>query len=255
MVESNDMARLEDHANALESQVLERTRELAATVKELEAFTYSVAHDLRAPLRAIHGFSRVLLEDFPERFEGQPLDYMQRILRASERMSQLIDDLLKLSQVGRGEIERRQVDVSAMVAEIARKLSDRQPTRTVRLDIEPGMVVQGDQRLLLIAFENLLENAWKFTRRRETPQIRAYTMESDGKTTICIQDNGTGFDMTYRHKLFAPFQRLHRTEDFEGTGIGLVTVARIIARHGGTVSIEGVEDRGATVFLSGISGD
>jgi light-regulated signal transduction histidine kinase (bacteriophytochrome) len=239
----------ENQANALEALVAERTRDLAETVKELEAFSYSVAHDLRAPLRAVHSFSRLLLEDYAERFDGEPLDFMQRILRASERMSLLIDDLLKLSQVGRGKIEPVPVDLSAIVTQIAASLREREPARDVRFDIQPGVVTQGDIRLLTIAFENLLENAWKFTRRRDVARIRFHAGEQNGRPAIWIADNGTGFDMRYHEKLFAPFQRLHHATDYEGTGIGLVTVARIIVRHGGEVAINGVEDVGATVSI------
>jgi light-regulated signal transduction histidine kinase (bacteriophytochrome) len=249
MLSEAERAQFEDQTSVLEALVAERTRELAATVKELEAFTYSVAHDLRAPVRAIHGFSRALLEDYGDRFEGESLDHMLRICRASERMSQLIDDLLKLSRVGRGDIERRVVDLSALVAGIGSRLAEREPARDVTLDIEPGVVVRGDARLLTIVLENVLDNAWKFTRRRERAVIRFFTAERDGRRVVCVSDNGTGFDMRYRDKLFAPFQRLHRAEDFEGTGIGLVTIARILARHGGDASIEGVEGHGATVYL------
>jgi light-regulated signal transduction histidine kinase (bacteriophytochrome) len=245
----DERATFETQASALEALVAERTRDLAATVKELEAFSYSVAHDLRAPLRAVHSFSRLLLEDYADRFDGEPLDFMQRILRASERMSHLIDDLLKLSQVGRGKIERVPVDLSAMVTQVAAALREREPARDVRIDIETGVLTQGDYRLLMIAFENLLENAWKFTRRREVASIRFYTADQDGRRTIRIADNGTGFDMRYHDKLFAPFQRLHHAADFEGTGIGLVTVARIIARHGGEVAIDGADGVGATVSV------
>jgi light-regulated signal transduction histidine kinase (bacteriophytochrome) len=245
----DERANFEHQAYALEALVAERTRDLAETVKELEAFSYSVAHDLRAPLRAVHSFSRLLLEDYADRFEGEPLDFMQRILRASERMSLLIDDLLKLSQVGRGKIERAPVDISAIVRQIAAGLREREPARDVRFHIQPGLMTRGDTRLLTIAFENLLENAWKFTRRREVACIQVHAADQHGRTTICIADNGTGFDMRYHDKLFAPFQRLHHATDFEGTGIGLVTVARIISRHGGAVTISGVEGVGATVSV------
>jgi signal transduction histidine kinase len=174
---------------------------------------------------------------------------MQRICRASERMSQLIDDLLKLAKVGRGEIGRGPVDLSRMAADIGAQLSLQEPGRDVRLDVQPGIVVPGDGRLLMIALENLLGNAWKFTRLREQARIRMFaTKDADG-WLIQIADNGTGFDMRYRHKLFAPFQRLHRAEEFEGTGIGLVTVSRIMARHDGGVDIDSVEDAGTTVSL------
>jgi light-regulated signal transduction histidine kinase (bacteriophytochrome) len=246
---------LRDQNAALEVLVAERTRELADMVKELESFTYSVAHDLRAPLRAINSFSRVLSEDYAERFDGEPMAFLQRICRASERMSQLIDDLLKLSRVGRGEVERRAVNLSKLITEIAARVAERdamvdgRTTRDVRLEIEPDVMVAGDARLLTVAFENLIDNAYKFTRFCDHAVIRFDTTSQDGSRVIRVVDNGTGFDMRYRHKLFAPFQRLHREDQFEGTGIGLVTVARIVARHGGKVSIEGVEGQGATVSL------
>jgi signal transduction histidine kinase len=240
---------LELQAVELEALVADRTRELATTVAELEAFTYSVAHDLRAPLRAIHSFSSALLEDHLHRFDGEALDYLHRIAGASERMSQLIDDLLKLSKIGRGEVERKPVDVSAMVATIAMRNAERQPLRRVQLDVEADIVANGDARLLLIAFENLLDNAWKFTRYRDPAIVRVYIAEQSGVRRICIADNGAGFDTRYRHKLFAPFQRLHRADEFEGTGIGLVIVARIVARHGGEATIESAVDQGTTVSL------
>jgi light-regulated signal transduction histidine kinase (bacteriophytochrome) len=244
-----EQCRLQSHNIALEALVAERTRELAATVEELEAFTYSVAHDLRAPLRAINSFSRILAEDYADRFQDEASDYLQRISRASEQMSRLIDDLLKLSHIGRGEIEREVVNLSALVIEIGARLAETEPERDVRLDVEKDITVVGDARLLSIAFENLLANSRKFTRRREIALIKVATTPRHGKNFISITDNGTGFDMRYRHKLFAPFQRLHSAKEFEGTGIGLVTVSRIIARHGGEISIEGVQGFGTTVSV------
>jgi light-regulated signal transduction histidine kinase (bacteriophytochrome) len=244
-----DRDRLQEQTSVLEALVADRTRELAATVKELESFAYSVAHDLRAPLRAIHSFSRALMEDYGDRFDGDALDFMQRIMRASDRMSQLIDDLLRLSHIGRGDIVPAPTDLSAMITEICMRLAEREPGRHVALDVQDGMVVQGDARLLALAFENVLDNAWKFTRKREAATVRAFMEEQDGRRIVRIADNGTGFDMRYRHKLFVPFQRLHRADDFEGTGIGLVIVARVVARHGGEVWIDGAEGEGTTVSL------
>ncbi len=249
MLKGDSPAPLAGQNLALEAVVADRTRELATAIKELEAFTYSVAHDLRAPLRAIHGFSQILLEDFGDRFQGEALDYMQRICRASARMSDLIDDLLKLSQVGRGKIELSPTNLSTLVSEVALRLVEREPARQVRFTIEPGIEVQANARLLTIAFENILGNALKFTRPRSVSEIRLFTREQGPRRLICVSDNGTGFDMRYSHKLFSPFQRLHAADKFEGTGIGLVTVARIIERHGGDVSIEGVVDEGATVSI------
>jgi light-regulated signal transduction histidine kinase (bacteriophytochrome) len=249
MVTLNAHNGLANKSNALQLTFDEQTRELENTVKELESFTYSVAHDLRAPLRAISNFSRILVEDYGDRFQGEPLDYLERIVRSSERMSCLIDDLLKLSRIGRGEVGRHSVNLTDIVTEIAARLHEQDGDRIVRFDIEDKVMTSGDARLLAIAFENLLGNAHKFTRYRDEAVIRFFTAAREGRRIICVADNGTGFDMRYRHKLFAPFQRLHREEEFEGTGIGLVTVARIISRHGGEVWIEGAPNQGATVSV------
>jgi light-regulated signal transduction histidine kinase (bacteriophytochrome) len=241
--------KLNEKADASEALVAERTRQLAATVAELESFSYSVAHDLRAPLRSIQSFANILREDHAHQLQGEALDYMTRIIRSSERMSELIDDLLRLSRIGRGDIRRETVNISAMMSAIGVELAARQPDRKVNLDIQSGIEVQGHAKLLLIAFENLLGNAWKFTGRCDVASIRVFASEQEGLQKICISDNGAGFDMLYLHKLFAPFQRLHRAEDFEGTGIGLVTARRVLARHGGDVTIESIEDHGTTVSV------
>jgi signal transduction histidine kinase len=164
-------------------------------------------------------------------------------------MSQLIDDLLNLSRIGRGDVQRLNVDLSALVAEIAARLSEASGRRDIRLEVEDGVNTVGDPRLLAIALENLLNNAFKFSRHRQIPVIRFYTTTRDGQTVFYVSDNGAGFDMRYQHKLFAPFQRLHLDDEFEGTGIGLVTVARIVDRHAGKVWIEGSQDQGATVSV------
>ena len=249
MVTLIEHSKLIDQTSALEVTVAEQTRELENTVKELESFTYSVAHDLRAPLRAISSFSRILIDDYPERFDGEPMDYLQRIVRASERMSCLIDDLLKLSRIGRGDVGRRPVDLSAIVTEIATRLHEQDGERNVHFDIQDGVTIDGDARLLAIAFENLLGNAHKFTRHCPRAEIRFFTTTHEGRPIIRVADNGVGFDMRYVHKLFAPFQRLHRDDEFDGTGIGLVTVSRIITRHGGEVWIEGAPNQGAAVSI------
>jgi light-regulated signal transduction histidine kinase (bacteriophytochrome) len=242
--------RLRRLASDLENDVAKRTRDLQLAVQELESFTYSVAHDLRAPLRSINSFSRALMEDYGERFAGEPMDYFERICRASERMGRLIDDLLRLSQVGRRTLEIASVDLSALVGDSLARLAELDPTRAHRFTVEPGLLVPGDGRLLTIAIDNLTENAWKFSRRRPTTEIRFWASGGHGDRTFHLADNGTGFDMRYSHKLFAPFQRLHHADDFEGTGIGLVTVSRIITRHRGTVGIEAVPDRGAVVSFT-----
>jgi light-regulated signal transduction histidine kinase (bacteriophytochrome) len=245
----DDFGRLEKTTNLLEEIIADRTRELAAAVSELESFSYSVAHDLRAPLRAINSFTQALVEDYGDRFEGEAGLYLDRICKASERMSLLIDDLLKLSRVGRGEISRGPVALSTMIVEIAARVADRHPGRSVRMIVPPALTATGDARLLAIAFENVLDNAWKFTRLQPNAEITVSATSSDDRLEICVADNGAGFDMRYSHKLFAPFQRLHRAEEFEGTGIGLVTVSRIVARHGGQVSIAAELGKGARVHL------
>ena len=239
-----------DHTAVLEDLIVARTQELAAALTELEAFTYSVAHDLRAPLRAINGFSQALMEDHASRLDGEALDYLHRIRRASTHMAQLIDDLLKLSRINRGELDRQEVDVSALVHRLARTMAERHKGRTMRVDVQDGVVVHADTRLLAIALENLLDNAWKFTRPQAAPEIRFSVAEQGGTRVFAVADNGVGFDMRYRHKLFAPFQRLHRDDEFEGTGIGLATVSRVVARHGGEVWIECMPGKGTTVSFT-----
>jgi signal transduction histidine kinase len=235
---------------ALEALIEARTEELASAVRELEAFSYSVAHDLRAPLRAINGFSKALMEDHAELLAGEPMEYLERIFRASERMRLLIDDLLKLSGVGRGEVTKEAIDVSALCIQLGASIAERNPDSRVAFDVDPGIWVAGDIGLLSIALENILDNAWKFTRKNDNAIIRVQAVADGDNVELRVTDNGIGFDMRYHHKLFAPFQRLHSDKEFEGTGIGLVTVARIIARHGGTVSIRSAPQEGTVVCLT-----
>jgi len=244
-----DQIRLQAQAVELESAVADRTRDLAAVVGELDAFAYSVAHDLRAPLRSIRNFSSALLEEYGGQLDSTALDYLQRIGRSSEHMSRLIDDLLKLSKIGRGDIEPKKVNISQMVTEAAARLAADDPSRSVALFIEPDIMAMGDEGLLLIAIQNIIDNCWKFTRGEKNPYIRLCKTVRYGQTLICIEDNGIGFDMKFKHKLFAPFQRLHKAEDFDGTGIGLVIVSRVIARHGGDVAIESPVKGGAIVSI------
>ncbi len=214
--------------------------------KELEAFSYSVSHDLRAPLRAIDGFSQVLLEDCADRLDEQGRAYLGRIRSASQRMAELIDDLLALSRLNRTELRHARVDLSAIALALERELGEREPGRRVSWDIAAGIEVQGDPHLLRIALANLLENAWKFTRQRQEAAIAFGVRAREGKRVFFVEDNGVGFDMAYASQLFTPFQRLHAQEEFEGTGIGLVTVQRVVHRHGGQIWAEAVEGRGAT---------
>lgn len=240
------------HLNAdLEQRVVARTLQLEAINWELEAFSYSVSHDLRAPLRGIDGFSQALLEDYP----NQPLDetgmnYLKRIRMATQRMGELIDDMLKLSRVSRCELQWQSVDLSHIVREIIDQLQQGAPLRVVDVNIQEGVVVQGDHNLMQVAIANMLDNAWKFSGQKEQSRIEFGARDEDKQTTFFVRDNGVGFDMHYVSKLFLPFQRLHTTEEFPGTGIGLVIVRRIIERHGGQVWAEGETGKGATVYFS-----
>lgn len=235
----------------LERRVLERTAELETANKELEAFSYSVSHDLRAPLRGIDGFSQALLERYADKLDDKGKHYLQRIRAGTQRMGALIDDLLTLSRVTRSEMRRRQVDLSALAKEILAELTHTQPEREVELAIAPGLIANGDAQLLRVVLENLLNNAWKFTSARLHTRIEfGAILQEDAKVAYFVRDNGAGFDMAYSNKLFGAFQRLHTTTQFAGTGIGLATVARIIHRHGGRVWAEGVVEKGATFYFT-----
>jgi len=235
----------------LEQRVIERTIELQAVNRELEAFSYSVSHDLRAPLRAIDGFSQAVLEDYADRLDDQGKDYLNRVRAATQRMGHLIDDMLTLSRVTRVEMQRGTVDLSALAADVFAELQKSEPERKVDWRIEPGLIAQGDAQLLRVALVNLLGNAWKFTGKTANAKIEFGAMrDADGATDFFVRDNGAGFDMTYAGKLFGAFQRLHLTSEFPGTGIGLATVQRIIHRHGGRVWAEGAVGKGATFYFS-----
>ncbi len=235
----------------LELRVIERTAELAAANKELEAFSYSVSHDLRAPLRSIDGFSQALLEDYAESIDAQGQNYLQRVRAASQRMAQLIDDMLNLARVSRGDMRREQIDLSRMVREVSEQLHREEPERAVEVIIADNINARGDARLLRIALENLLGNAWKFTSKQRSARIEFGVREGDaGEDVFFVRDDGAGFDMAYSDKLFGAFQRLHSASEFEGTGIGLATVQRIIHRHGGRIRAESEVDRGATFYFT-----
>jgi len=239
----------------LERRVHERTAQLEAANRELEAFAYSVSHDLRAPLRAIDGFSRILTEELAGRMSDSERDLFDRVCAGARRMGLLIDDLLSLSRINRAALRIEHVDVSALANDVLDALKQADPRRTVETVVQPQMRVNGDRNLLRIAFENLIGNAWKFTSRRERPKIEIGCEPLvDGKKACFVRDNGAGFDMDYADRLFSPFQRLHRTEEFEGTGIGLATVQRIVARHGGRIWAESSAGQGA-VFRFTLPGD
>lgn len=232
------------------AQIERSNQDLAALNEELEAFSYSVSHDLRGPLRSMDGFSLVLIEDYGDKLDEEGKDALQRIRAASQRMGHLIDDLLRLSQVTRAELKVTQVDLSAISREIADALHREQPDRSVAWEIEPGLSVHADLALTRIAMQNLLQNAWKFTGRTNQPVIRVGALKRDAKTVYFVADNGVGFDMAYADRLFGAFQRLHHAADFPGTGIGLAIVQRIIRRHDGKIWAEAKEGEGATFFFT-----
>ena len=234
----------------LEQRVQRRTAQLNAFNRELEAFSYSVSHDLRAPLRSIDGFSKILLEDYADELDEEGNDYLKRVRAASQRMGQLIDDLLDLSRMTRSEMRRESVDLSDLAKSFAEELKRSQPERRVEFLIEGGLLVEGDKSLLRVVLENLLRNAWKFTGKQTHARIEFGASEQEDKRAYFVRDNGAGFDMAYADKLFGAFQRLHGGSEFEGTGIGLATVQRIIHRHGGRVWAEGRVGYGATFYFT-----
>jgi signal transduction histidine kinase len=258
-------AEIEDARSTLEQRVADRTaelnsrteqlevqgRELASANRELESFSYSVSHDLRAPLRAIDGFSKALLTDYAgKRLDEQGMHFLERVRAGTQRMSQLIDDMLHLAQVTRRPLERTDADVSAIAQEVATELARRNPDRFVSCLIEPQLKASVDSHLLTIVFENLLGNAWKFTKGKEEARVEVGQTSIEGEAAFFVRDNGAGFNAAYANKLFGAFQRLHTDSEFEGTGIGLATVKRIITRHGGLVSAEGVEGKGAVFYFT-----
>ena len=234
----------------LERRVAERTSQLSAALNELESFSYSVSHDLRAPLRAIEGYSAILGSDYGDNLDDEAKELLRRVRAAVHRMGQLIDDLLTLSRVSRKALERRPVDLTTLALVICEELRQQDPARPVRVDIAPGLCVEGDPSLMRTVLENLLGNAWKFTGRVAAPEIRFEATRHAGVDAFVIRDNGAGFDMRYRDNLFRPFQRLHSDREFPGTGIGLATVARIVRRHGGEVWAEGEVGKGASLYFS-----
>ncbi len=234
----------------LEKRVRERTAQLEAANRELDAFTYSASHDLRAPLNRISGFSEALLEDYADLLDSQGKDYLQRICSSSRHMGELIDDLLKLAKASQQQINHEPVELSTLVDVYLKELQSREPARKVETAITPGLVAEGDANLLLIALENLLDNAWKFSAAKNPARIEFGREVQDGKEVFYICDNGSGFDMNYAEKLFAAFQRLHDAKTYPGTGIGLSIVARIIKRHGGEIWAEGEPGQGACFYFT-----
>jgi len=237
---------IRDLNTGLERRVQERTAELTAANRELDSFAYAVSHDLRAPLRAMRGFSQALSEDYAAGFDDTGRLYLQQITQASLKMSELIDGILQLSRSTRGEQHRDRIDLSALAQRQLDELARNDPQHPVHWEIAPGLCASGDARMLEALMDNLLSNAWKYTGKTEHPQIRVYAGELDGLHGFCIGDNGAGFDMAHCAQLFQPFRRLHRQEDFPGLGIGLATVQRIVRRHGGEIRAHGEPGGGAT---------
>jgi len=252
----------------LEQRVIERTAQLESANKELEAFAYSVSHDLRAPLRGIDGWSLALQEDYGDRLDAQAFQYLSRVRAEAQRMGQLIDAMLQLARVTRAEMQRRPVDLSALAQTVVARLEEAQPERQLAMVIQPDLTAYGDARQLEIVLTNLLGNAWKFTGARPQARIEFGTIEdfrlpnadlggsekspiANRKSQIYyVRDNGAGFDMAYANNLFGAFQRLHKASEFPGTGIGLATVQRIIHRHGGRTWAEAAVGQGATFYFT-----
>ena len=241
---------LEAYRSHLEDVVAERTSELRTKNSELEAFSYSIAHDLRAPLRSITSFSQILLEDAKDKLSKDDIDHLSRVVRAGQHMAELIDGILDLARIGRSQLSFADVDLSALVTRMKKRLTGDQPARDVRWDIQPGVVVRGDSQLMGIVIENLIGNAWKYTSKKATARIAFGVVDQRGKRTFFVRDNGAGFDMKYAENLFAVFQRLHTADKFEGTGVGLATVQRIIHRHGGAIWAEAVVNEGASFYFT-----
>jgi PAS domain S-box-containing protein len=247
---------LQIYREDLEERVEARTAELTALNRELEAFSYSVSHDLRAPLRSIHGFSKILVSKYHDSLDDTGQDYLQRVMRASNRMGELIDDLLVLSRVSRSELNYESVDMNRLVRQVMQELREGDEGREPCFEVEPLPPARGDRKLLGVVLHNLLGNALKFTGKEEHPCIRVSAAEEGDEIVYTVSDNGVGFDMAYADKLFGAFQRLHSSDEFEGTGIGLATVQRILHRHGGSIWAEAETDGGAQFhfILSGARG-
>jgi light-regulated signal transduction histidine kinase (bacteriophytochrome) len=240
---------LRRYRSQLEILVEERTAALTSINRELEAFSYSVSHDLRAPLLAFDGLSQSLLDDYSGQLDDRAKDYLQRMRRASQRMSSVFDGLQTLFRLTSGEIRREEVGISAIADEIVEELRASEPNRKVRIDVTPDMTAIGDQRLVRILLNNLIDNAWKFTGPTGSPHIEVGREIVDGETRMFVRDNGVGFDMISSHRLFGAFQRLHSHSDFPGAGIGLAIARRIVNRHGGRIWAEGAVGEGATVYF------
>jgi signal transduction histidine kinase len=253
------LARVRTHVD-LSRLRREWLRQLEDANKDLESFSYSVSHDLRAPLRSIDGFSKALLARHADQLDAQGRSYLERVRAATTRMSTLIDDLIELSRISRGPLRRKSVNLTDVATEVVAELRRQHPGRAVTVDVQHGLTAQADARLTTVILENLIGNAWKFTAKRAQAHISIGRSVVDcvdgagGTTAFFVRDDGAGFDHAYAAALFQPFQRLHADAEFEGTGIGLATVRRIVARHGGRIWAESEVDRGA-IFLFTLGGE
>lgn len=250
---SADQERLQQDSRAIErlrGKMRERSLELEVTAKELESFTYTVSHDLRAPIRVVEGFARILQEDYGDRIDRVGHDHLQRILSAATRMTQMIDALLGLSRLSGQPVVPEQVDLSRLADTIAEELRAGEPKRVVAITVQPGMRVEGDRTLLRVLLENLIGNAWKYTSRRAQAQIELSCSGAGPEAVYCVRDNGEGFDMRFADRLFVVFQRLHSSADFPGTGVGLATVQRIVRRHGGRVWADSEPGAGSRFYFT-----
>jgi light-regulated signal transduction histidine kinase (bacteriophytochrome) len=240
----------EERIQALNHNLEHHVAELTAANRELDAFTYSLAHDLRAPLRHIHGFATILMENFQEKADDEAKRLLGKILKSSKEMGVMVDDLLNFARLGRVELQRTRVDLAQMVEEVKRQLEPDMQGRSINWEVDALPTVSGDPALLRQVLVNLLSNAVKYTSKEPDAQIKVGSRNGGSEITMFVRDNGAGFEMQYAEKLFRVFQRLHRAEEFEGTGVGLANVRRIIERHGGRIWAEGAPGKGATFYFS-----
>ena len=240
---------LRRYRSQLEMLVEERTTALTSINRELEAFSYSVSHDLREPLLAFDGLSQTLLDDYGDRLDTKAKDYLKRMRRASQRMTSVFDGLQTLFRLTSGEIHREKLDITKLVQELVEEVAAEHPDHRVEAQVAKGITASGDKRLIRILLVNLLNNAWKFTGTKASPKVEVGTETVDGESRTFVRDNGVGFDMIYAHRLFGAFQRLHSQSEFEGAGIGLATARRIVNRHGGRIWAEGAVGEGATFYF------
>jgi PAS domain S-box-containing protein len=246
----SDEEKIRQMNSELERRVSERTAELQFANQEMEAFCYSISHDLRAPLRSIRGYSEIVLHEYGEKLDDRCGEYLKRACDSAGHMNQLLDDLLRLSVISRGELQNEETNLNELAKKIVAGLKSAEPQRKVKFKLARGLTVRGDARLLQIALGNLLSNAWKFTTRKPEALIEFGSTEQDGQRVFFVRDNGEGFEMEWKHRLFGVFERLHSAKDFPGTGIGLAIVQRIIQRHGGRIWAEGKRHQGATFYFT-----